>query len=184
VLPVILNFILFQVAWFLTVFSASVGTPLYGPVFTLIWVICHLNFWVKKPVSEINLLFFAATIGYLFDSAQVLLGYINFPNQAALGGPSPVWMIALWINLAATLNLSMKWLRGKLFLAAITGAIAGPAAYYAGNLLGAIELYGTGSIIALSIQWMMAMPLLVWYSQRINHHDSRDVPMVPRKEGQ
>lgn len=128
---------------------------------------------------------FAATIGYLFDSLQVLIGVMAFPVHVALGWPSPIWMIALWINLAATLNLSLKWLQGKLLLAAILGAIGGPATYYAGSRLGAVELFGPVSLLALSLQWVIAMPLLVYFAQRQNqgNTDPCEIPITTRNRG-
>ncbi|MGK0298980.1 MAG: hypothetical protein ACI9XC_002606 [Gammaproteobacteria bacterium] len=173
-IPVILNFFIFQAAWFITVLSAAFGSPVYGPFFTLLWIFFHLGVSVKNRMPELSLLIFAATIGYIFDSVQVLLGVMVFPEQAVLGSPSPIWMIALWINLAATLNLSMKWLHGKLIMSAILGAIAGPAAYYAGSKLGALTLFGPGSIVALSLQWFIAMPLLVWFAQRQNNQNTHE----------
>ncbi len=173
-IQVVLNFVIFQAAWFITVYSAASGLPIYGPLFTSLWMLFHLKFFTKKYRSEISLLLFAATLGYLLDSLMVLIGAIAFPERTALGGPSPLWMVALWINLAATINFSLKWLHGRLLLAALLGAIAGPAAYYAGSVLGAIELFGIKSLLAISVQWLLAMPLLIWFAgyepgQRLIH---------------
>jgi hypothetical protein len=166
-ISVALNFIVFQAAWFITILSASSGMPWYGPVFTLCWVVFHLALFTEKRNAEINLLLFAAMLGYFFDSLQVTFSVFSFPPQTSLGSPSTLWMVALWINLAATLNISLKWLQDKLLLAGLLGAIGGPAAYYAGSKLGALQLHGSWSLMAIALQWVIAMPLLVWCAQRL-----------------
>ncbi|MFT5132219.1 MAG: hypothetical protein ACI9SC_000684 [Gammaproteobacteria bacterium] len=160
------NFILFQTAWFITIFSAVSGHPYIGPVYTVMWMMLHLTFFTDQRFEEWRILFFAAVLGYIFDSLLVYMDVFTFPPQALLGSPSTIWMIALWVNLAATLNFSLKWLQGRLVLAALLGAIAGPATYYAGSRIGAIELQQAWSLLAISMQWLIAMPLLLWFAQR------------------
>lgn len=163
---ILFNFLLFQAVWFFTVSSAAAGNPVYGPGFTLAWMLVHLSFFTDRRLAEINNLLFAALLGYLMDSTQVMLGVIIFPQHTILGEPSPLWMIALWFNLAMTLNLSMKWLQNNLFLAAALGAVGGPAAYYGGEVLGAIVLNQPWSLLSIALQWFVAMPLLTWLARK------------------
>jgi hypothetical protein len=162
----ILNILLFQAAWFVTIFSAGTGHPYVGPIYTAIWMIFHFTFFAKNRFAEWNLLLFAALLGYVFDSIMVHFGVFVFPAEAMLGSPSTVWMVALWINLAATLNFSMSWLKGRLLLAALLASVAGPATYYAGSRFGAINMQASWSLYAIALQWLLAMPLLLWFSQR------------------
>ena len=163
---IVLNFLLFQLSWFASVYSAAIALPLVGPVCTLCWMSVHLHFAGERRHAELQLITLAALLGYLLDSFQVFAGTIHFPAQTQLGSPSPLWMVALWINLAATLNYSMKWLRGRFVLAAVLGAISGPMAYFAGSKLGAIELQGEVSILMIALQWSLAMPLLMWLAEK------------------
>jgi hypothetical protein len=166
VLSLVINFLIFQAAWFITIFSAASGLPWYGPAFTLLWMVFHLLFFTERRLAEINILLFTAILGYLIDSLQVLLGIFSFPSQPSLGAPSTLWMVALWINLAATLNISLKWLHRRLLLAGLLGAIGGPLAYFAGSQIGALEFGHSWSLAAISLQWSIAMPLLIWFAQR------------------
>ena len=165
---IIINFLIFQAGWFITVYSAASGLPWYGPLFTLSWLIVHLTFFTERRIAEVNILIFAAILGYVFDSVQVYMSTFSFPTHTVLGSPSTLWMVALWINLAATLNLSLKWLEGRYVLAALLGFIGGPAAYYGGSKFGAIYLPEAWSLLAIATQWMIAMPLLFWVKQRIS----------------
>jgi hypothetical protein len=70
-------------------------------------------------------------------------------------------MVMLWVNLAATMNDSMGWLRGRYALAAVFGAVGGPMAYYGGAKLGAMTaLPQFTSLITIGAAWAVAMPLL------------------------
>jgi len=72
-------------------------------------------------------------------------------------------MVCLWLNFAATLNVSMAWLSGRYLLAAAFGAIGGPLAYYSGARLGATEaLPTTNGMLLLAVGWGLMTPLLVW----------------------
>lgn len=61
----------------------------------------------------------------------------------------------------------MDWLKNKLLLASVLGAIFGPLSYLAGQRLGAIELIdGTKATIALALIWSIAMPTLMCAASR------------------
>lgn len=159
------NFLLFQAAWFSTIIAAVAGYPYLGIILTIGWMVLHLNVFSENKLAELNLLLFAGLLGYTVDSVQVYLGVFAFPPEVVFGSPSTLWMVALWVNLAATLNFSLSWLQDKYFLAAVLGAISGPAAYYAGSQLGAMSILTSWSLYAISLQWFICMPLLFWFAQ-------------------
>jgi uncharacterized protein DUF2878 len=161
----ILNFILFQTAWFFTILPAAYGKPYIGVFFTMIWMLLHLSIVGEKRNPELMLIVATVIIAYLLESSLVIAGLIVYPEQAMLGTPAPVWMITLWINLSLTINYAMSWLKGRYLLSALLAAIAGPLTYYAGERFGAITLNGIPSLIAISIMWLIAMPLLFCLSR-------------------
>ena len=76
---------------------------------------------------------------------------------------SPPWLIALWLNLAAALNFSLAWLKGRHLLAAAFGAVGGPLAYYGGAKLGGVvTMPGGWDLLALAAGWAAMTPLLAW----------------------
>ncbi|NNE37445.1 MAG: DUF2878 domain-containing protein [Gammaproteobacteria bacterium] len=159
----ILNFILFQAGWFITVYSASLGLVWFGPIFSLCWLYTHLGIHTDTKYVDLMIVIFSAAIGFSLDSLMVLTNVISFSENASLGYPSSIWMIALWINLALTLNHSLGWLKEKLIVSSIFAAIGGPLAYFAGSKLGVISFQNTSiSLLALSCMWAIAMPLLFY----------------------
>jgi hypothetical protein len=70
---------------------------------------------------------------------------------------------------ATTLNVSMRWLRGKPKLAAIFGFFGGPASYLAGQNLGGIILNNEfAALLALAIGWAVIMPVLISLSENLD----------------
>lgn len=156
-----INVLLFQGAWFAAVLGAARGMFWLGP-FSMIPVLAiHLALQENRR-GEVKLLLAAGLLGLLFDTAFVAVGVFT-PLQHLFPRPvSPPWMICLWLNFAATLNVSMAWLRGRYLLAALFGAVGGPLAYYSGAKLGATDsLPTTNGMLLLALGWGMMTPLLV-----------------------
>ncbi len=82
---------------------------------------------------------------------------------------APYWIISMWMLFATTLNVSLRWMRGRYFIALIAGAIAGPLAYIGGSKLGGIVfLDRTAGLVALSVGWGVIMPILVMLAERLD----------------
>ncbi len=166
--PKLLNFILFQVGWFACVLPAAAGHPWVGPVLITFWVVGY-SVWQREDRSASWVLLSALLLGYLFDSALVLIGIFSFPEQTHLGGPAPIWMAFMWVNLAATLNSCLDWLNGRYFLGALFGFLGGPLAYWGGQELGGMELSNPiwRSLMAIGLEWALAFPVLLWLNAKV-----------------
>ncbi len=113
------------------------------------------------------MLVIAAAIGFAWDSALVALGWIEYPNGALVPGTAPVWIVAMWVVFATTLNVSLGWLKRSLPLALLFGAVGGPLAYVAGGKLGGLSfLQQTPALIALALGWALITPLLLRIADR------------------
>lgn len=67
---------------------------------------------------------------------------------------------------SGTLRYAFHWLVGRPWLAAGFGAAGGPAAFYAGHRLGAVQFHPTTglSLAVLAVVWAALFPLLVHLS--------------------
>jgi len=159
----LVNFLAFQLGWFAACLGAAQGWPIFGPIYSCLWLSLHLRSLGNAWGLELRLLLLAALLGYFADSLLVVCGLLAFPEQAMLGAPSPVWMVVLWVNLAATLRHCLKWLRGMPpIIAAVLGAVAGPFSYFAGAKLGAVVLTQPPlSLAAIAMEWALATPALI-----------------------
>jgi hypothetical protein len=172
----IINLTLFQIAWFAAVLGAANDVPWLGPLVMVPVLAVHLSLTDDRQ-RELKLLLAAGLLGFLYDTALVNAGVFS-PLQHLVPRPlSPPWMVGLWMNFAATLNVSMVWLRGRYLLAAVFGAIGGPLAYYSGAKLGATEaLPSLNGMLVLAVGWGVMTPLLVWLARvcAVRAHMSQD----------
>jgi hypothetical protein len=170
----IVNFIAFQIGWFSCALGAVHGWWWIGPLVVLGAAALDLALQ-PEPKRELALLALAAVIGFVVEGAMIFFGVFR-PLDV---GPSlwivPVWLNALWINFAATLNASLAWLKRSPVLAVAFGALGGPAAYYGGAKLGAIELSDSlaYSLGALAVVWALATPALLWLADRLGPRDGQ-----------
>ena len=111
----------------------------------------------------------ALLIGLIWDSFLVSQGLTKYQHGQLLPGLAPHWIIALWALFATTLNLSLRWLRSSLWVAALFGAIGGPMAYLAGSKLGSVTFSSTSTaMLALAAGWAIFTPLLVSLAVRLD----------------
>jgi hypothetical protein len=162
---VIVNFVGFQIGWFACVLGAAYGKPWVGPLVVLFLFLVHLALSGEKP-REVALALAAAVIGFAFDSLLIAAGTF-FPARDFFPAPlSSLWLVAMWVNFALLLNVSLRWLKGRYFLGAALGFIGGPMAYYAGARLGAIRMPDPLALklLILAVAWGLAVPFLFWIS--------------------
>lgn len=162
----ILNVVLFQAGWFACVLGAAHGQPWAGTALAATIVAWHA-LRAAKPGQELKLIGIVVLLGALWDSALVMTGWIAYPAGTLVDGTAPHWILALWALFATTLNISMRWLRQRVLLALILGAIGGPLSYWAAVRLGAVTFAEPAPIvIALALGWALIMPALVAIAQR------------------
>jgi hypothetical protein len=163
----LLNIILFQAAWFTAVLGAAGGNDWYGPLAVLLVLSVHFAL-IEDRRGELALMLAAGATGFCFDTALSAAGIVT-PRGHILPHPlSQPWMISLWPNFAATLNVSLEWLKGRTLLAAIFGAVGGAGSYYGGARLGAtLALPDVDGLIILAVSWGILTPFLVWLAKSV-----------------
>jgi hypothetical protein len=99
----------------------------------------------------------------------VASGWVTYKAGLFSSYLAPYWIITMWMLFATTLNVSMRWLRGKPRLAALFGLIGGPVTYFAGEELGGIVLLNPiAASLALAIGWAIIMPVLMRLSESLD----------------
>ncbi|MDX9787481.1 MAG: DUF2878 domain-containing protein [Desulfobacterales bacterium] len=164
----VVDFIAFQTIWVACVWGAGKGYGWLGPATLGAWLPAYL-FLSKRRKEEALLAAVCGMIGFGVDTLHTLLG-IFMPARFILPDPfCPLWLLALWINMAPLINSSLSWLHGRYFLALLFGALGGPLAYWSGMRLGAIS-FGQQQpfgLLVLACSWAAMFPLLLWVSNRL-----------------
>lgn len=162
------NFAVFQLAWFAAVLGAAHGWPLAGTACVLAAIGWHL--WVSaRPAEEARLVALACVIGFAIETLVVRQGHVIYPSGQPLPGIAPYWIVALWGLLAIALNVTMRWLRSRPWLAAALGAVVGPLSFVSGvRLGGAAFVHPAPALLTLALVWAVTLPLLVRLSMRFD----------------
>lgn len=164
----IANVVVFQAAWFAAVLGAAHHIPLWGTACVIAAIAWHLGV-SARPAQEAKLIGLACAIGFVVESAVAIQGHVAYPSGQPVSWLAPYWMVALWGELAIALNVTMRWMKQRLWLAVLLGAVGGPAAFSAGVTLGGAEFIDrTPALATLAVVYAVLMPLLVWLSSRFD----------------
>lgn len=161
------NLAAFQAGWWAVVLAAAAGMPLAGMAVVAAVLGWHL-LRVRPHRGEAVLIGLTALAGLAFESLLQATGWVAFAGGGPASWLAPLWMAALWANFATTLNVSLRPLRGRPWLAAGLGAVGGPAAYWGGAELGAMTFHHPAAgLIALALAWAVLTPLLLALAARL-----------------
>lgn len=162
--------------WFACVLSAARGRHWLGPLVVAGLVVLHLATRSRRSARRIVCLAATAVFfGFCFDSL-LILGGVYEPVRWVVPPPwAPIWLMALWINFSLIVDVPLQWLQKHLVIAAVCGGIFGPAAYLAGQRLGAIRI-GTPALFHLGIlviAWALGLAALMLMARRLPGFESR-----------
>jgi hypothetical protein len=173
----VVNFVVFQVAWFAAVLGAAHRVPLWGTAAVVVAIGWHL-IASARPAEEAKLVAALCAIGFVVETATVLLGHVEYPSGQPDARLAPYWMVALWGLLAIALNVTMRWLKHRPMLAAVIGAVAGPASFASGVRLGAAQFVdAVPALVVMACAWAVLLPLAMHLSNRF---DGVALPKVSR----
>jgi len=161
------NFIAFQAGWFACVLGAAHGQAAWGVAAALFIVAVHVA-TAARPSVEARLAVIALGLGAVWEWVMLALGVVDHGGGGEGVGLPPAWIVALWPLFATTLNASLAWLQGRWLVAALLGAVAGPAAYWAGARLGALSFGDPLLFVAeLAAGWAVLTPVLLAIAARL-----------------
>lgn len=156
---VILNYAGFQIGWFLLVLTQSAWAIFWALGFVLMHAVFFGSQREWLTVVPIML------VGLLIDLSWHLSPAIAFLGA---GQPLPVWLIGLWLMFPLTLNHSLAWLKGRLWLQALLGVFGGGGSYIAGAQLGAAAIEPLAMVI-VPLAWGLWLPLFYWWIEHLEH---------------
>ena len=120
----IVNFILFQMAWFACVIGAARDMPLLGVLVSIYVFGVHI-YQAKQAKQEFLLALSVLLIGAISDQAMLSFRLIDYLNNGWNNALVPVWILALWLGFSTILNVSLRWMKGRYLIAVIFGAVGG-----------------------------------------------------------
>ena len=176
---IVINAVVFQVGWLSCVLAGANHLPWLGTMTALLIVTWHISH-ASRPHKELLLVMSAGIIGAVWDSSLVYAGWLQYPSGTLIENMAPHWIVAMWMLFATTLNVSLRWLKQRPAMAAALGAVAGPAAYFAGYRLGGVEIPDLlPAMSALALGWAILMPVLTALSIRLDGAEEHPAAASP-----
>lgn len=172
------NLIGYQAAWFANVYAAARGFAWVGIAAALVFALAQWSVSTHKR-NDSRLMLLALVLGIAIDGGLSLSGRLEYASAApALG--APLWILAMWVAFAMTINHSLAFLRDRWWMAALLGGIGAPLAY-----LGAARGFDAVAfapprwhgMLALSLGWAIALPLLAKFAVH-RQQPARAVPIA------
>ncbi len=167
---VILNVVFFQITWMACVGGAAAGMWWLGPLILLAFCAWQLSV-SRHRLADVQLMLIAGVIGMVADTLLVQAGLLRFAAPVPWPQLAPIWIIALWMAFALTLNHSLAALRSRLWLAAAFGLVGGPLAYWiAIRVWAGAEFSGSPmlALLALALIWAVVTPVLLMLATRLS----------------
>ena len=158
----LISIVLLYVSWYVTVAGAAQGLTYPGLLINGFIAIRYL-YDKQFRSSEMIFLLVTSVIGSLFDCINPYFGFVSFEAVSKVG-MYPVWLISLWVAFNTSYADLFSWLKGKVILAAVIGAVGGPLSFYAGSSLGALH-FPDGAMMPLivnGIEWGFIFPFFVY----------------------
>ncbi len=169
------NFLAFQLGWFACVLGAANAYPWLG-VWAAIVIVAGNVAWSARPAAEAGFIALALLAGAAWETLLLASGALQYSAGSLLPGFPPPWILALWALFASTLNVSLGWLQGRWLLAAVLGGLSGPASYWAGARLGALNIVDPlVFVLMLAAGWAVLTPVLLALARRLCGQTSRGV---------
>jgi Protein of unknown function (DUF2878) len=163
-----MNAILYQATWLITIAGAGHNSWWPGLLALMVFVAWQLAVSTQRR-ADILLIVFAAAIGFVIDSAFAQAGLITYAAATPWEHLAPVWIVALWVSFALTLNHSLAYLKTHPLVASALGGIGAPLAYLAAAHWGALSFPAAQwpSLVVLAVVWALLTPALCRLAQML-----------------
>lgn len=158
-----INIAFYQATWFAAIAGAARGWWWAGPLMLAVFAAWQVAVSSERR-ADLELMLCAAVVGFAVDTLCVRGGMLVYAAAAPSAGFAPIWIVALWMSFALTLNHSLAWLKQHLALSAVLGAIGAPLAYWAAARgWNAISFVAQPAIALglLAVAWAILAPTLL-----------------------
>lgn len=153
----LLNFIGFQIVWWVCVFFAKEQIGFYLFASTLITALAlHFCLIAKSKLKELLFFIVITSLGLVIDFE---LNDKLFTSGGQKVFNFPLWLIGMWAFYPSLIPHSLNWLQNRLFLQVIFGGLGGALTYYAGVSLGVLKFTEFSSVIFIGLIWSIFFPI-------------------------
>ncbi|HMM56690.1 MAG: DUF2878 domain-containing protein [Proteobacteria bacterium] len=164
-----INIGFYQATWLAAIAGAARGWWWAGPAMLAVFAAWQLSVSNERR-ADLEVMACAAIAGFAVDTLCVRGGIFTYAAPVPSPDFAPIWIVALWMSFALTLNHSLTWLKAHLALASVLGAVGAPLAYLAAargwNAL-SFAARPALALGALAIAWAILAPTLFYLARHL-----------------
>ena len=168
-----INIVFYQATWFAAIAGAARGWWWAGPLMLGAFAVWQIAVSDERR-ADLQLMACAAIVGFAVDTLCVRSGMFTYAAPVPSPDFAPIWIVALWMSFALTLNHSLAWLKAHPALASVFGAVGAPLAYLAAargwNAL-SFAARPALALGALAIAWAILAPALFLLARHLVRKD-------------
>lgn len=179
-LALAVNFVGYQLLWAAAVYGAARGWP-EAAWAVLVPMVFFSSLFSRRWHDDLRMLLAGAVACLIFEPLWLAPSYIHYVNWSH-HWVAPGWIWALWLGFAVSFNYCLGWLRQRLWLAALFGAVGGVISVTVGARIGAASMPHGWWALALSygFGWLVAVPILAGLSRFLETvRADREAPQPP-----
>lgn len=162
--PVLINFLLFQTLWPVTIFG--VVYQVFWPAVLIVLSMVLVSLSLLRKSFTINTWLLGCLLGFCVDSTLAITNSVNYQYHYGYDHLAPAWIMLLWLGFAITWNQSMSWLFKKPFYGAFFFSVLGPLSYIPAQAIGALSISNKPKMLMVaSFLWGLTY-FIVWYTRK------------------
>jgi hypothetical protein len=164
----IINAAFFYLIWWGCILGIRSNLYYLGPILTTIFILVHLNI-ISEAKEEITFILYCGVLALAIESLHLYFGLLSYEGYIYSSSLfPPLWIICIWMTLAATLNYSMSFLKERWPRIVLCGGIFGPVCYYGAMKFEIIHFHFSieKSIFILSAVWAICLPSMYYISKK------------------
>lgn len=164
----------FQLVWLSAAFGAAHGSALIGTLTALVFIAAVVAS-STSATSVLAISTVSAMTGLVVETGLLAAGLVHYEASWPSHAVAPVWIVALWFGFGATISPLValtgrdRWIR-----LVMLGALAGPAAYWAGARISALQVEDPGwpAYLTIAIIWGIVLPVLAALDGRLRRRQA------------
>jgi hypothetical protein len=169
----LLNLIGFQSVWLSCVIGAGNGDWRPGALAAAVFALLVLAFGRNRQ-RDLRTVAIALPIGFVMDSVLVKSEWLRYAGAFPWADWAPLWIMALWLAFALTLNHSLRAVYRSRLYTFLFGLLGGPLAYgIAAARFGAmtVEHRLIPSLLLIGAVWGIGFSAIRWLDRGISNHE-------------
>ena len=163
----LLQFVLFQGAWFLCAIMAGNDWVEWAWLPMTCFGLGYIAIVSSQKKADLQMLIASGCLGFVLDSILLHFGIFSTPH---LDLCSPLWLVSMWMGFSVAFSMGLyRITKLPWYVILLVASVGGYASYRAGAGFGGIVLHPNSDIAmaGIMLEWIFAFPLLLFMYRKL-----------------